>query len=200
MTVRIKGDMARIDATPQISTIVDGKTGEIVTLMKDQKTVVRISADRMKAAAEMINKFSEKKASTPLPKPTPTGRKEMVNGYEAEEYIIDSPMFKAAYWVAPKFPDSAAILKQLQAMKPEIWNSARRAGPDYRDFPALPVKTVVEVGHTKVTTTVVSVTQDALSDADFAIPKDFQEMKTPDIGSMLQPGKAWPGNKASPHP
>ena len=200
MTVRIKGNMARIDATPQISTIIDSKTGEVVTLMKDQKTVVRISADRMKAAAEMIDKFSDKRASAVPSKPTPTGRKETINGYEAEEYIVDGPMFKAAYWVAPKFPESAAILKQLQAMKPEIWNSARRAVPNYRDFPALPVKTVVEMGNTKVTTTLVSVTQDALNEADFAIPKDFQEMKTPDIGNMLQPGRAGQGTKASPHP
>ena len=62
VTTRIKDDHARIDVTPQISTIVDGKTGEVLTLLKDQKAVVRISADKMKAAAEMINKFTDKKA------------------------------------------------------------------------------------------------------------------------------------------
>lgn len=202
VTVRIKGDKARVDATPQVSTIVDGKTGEIVTLMKDQKTVVRISAEKMKAAAEMIRKFSNKNGSEGPAKPKATGRKETINGYEAEEYTVDTPFFKAAYWLAPDFPDGAAILKQLRAVKSEIWNSANGKVPDYRDFPALPIKTIMDMGKTKVTTTLVSVSQAPLSEADFAIPPDFQELKTPDIGRLLQPDKDEPeaSSQASPHP
>ena len=37
MTVKIKGEKARIDATPQISTIIDGKTGEMINLMKGHR-------------------------------------------------------------------------------------------------------------------------------------------------------------------
>jgi hypothetical protein len=200
--VRIKGDKARVDATPQVSTIVDGKTGEIVTLMKDKKTVVRISAEKMKAAAEMIRKFSNKNGSEGPAKPKASGRKETINGYEAEEYTVDTPFFKAAYWLAPSFPDGAAILRQLRAVKSEIWNSASGNAPDYRDFPALPIKTVMDMGKTKVTTTLVSVSQAPLNDADFAIPADFQEMKAPDFGRLLQPDQDKPeaSTEGSPHP
>jgi hypothetical protein len=202
MTIKIKGDKARIDATPQMSTIVDGKTGEVINLMNDQKTIVRISADKMKAAAEMINRYSDKKQSAEKPKLTPTGKKEMINGYEAEEYVADTPMFKASYWIAPKYPDGAAILKQLQALKSEVWNSANPRVPDYRDFPGIPIRTVFsnEANQNKITSTLTSVKQDPLSDADFAVPKDFQEMKMPDMNELLQKADRKPKGEPSPKP
>src|SRR5438477_11593058 len=58
MTIKIKGDKARIDATPQLTTTVDGKTGETVISMKDKNKIVKISADKMKVAVEMINKHN----------------------------------------------------------------------------------------------------------------------------------------------
>ena len=45
MTIKIKGAKARIEATPQVTTIVDTKTGEMTQLMNDQKMVVRISPE-----------------------------------------------------------------------------------------------------------------------------------------------------------
>jgi ABC-type enterochelin transport system substrate-binding protein len=45
MSIKIKGDKARIEASPQLTTILDGKTGEVVNLMNDLKIVVRISPD-----------------------------------------------------------------------------------------------------------------------------------------------------------
>ena len=53
--------------------------------------------------------------------------------------------------------------------------------PDYRDFPGVPVKTVVSVNGNAVTTTLSSVKQDALSDSEFAVPADYKEMNMPDI-------------------
>jgi hypothetical protein len=200
ITIKIRGDKARIDSSRNMATIVDGRTGEVATLMMDQKKVVRISAEKMKAAAEMIKRFSDKKESAIDPTPKPTGRKDTVNGYEVEEYTVDTPAFKAAYWVAPTFPDGASILKQLQAIKSDLWKSATTTTPDYRDFPALPIKTVVDMRGKKITTTLVSVREDPLSEADFAIPKDFQDLKLPDLGNILSSRKSEETGKASPHP
>jgi len=36
-TIRIKGDKARIDASPQITAIFDGRTGELINLLNDQR-------------------------------------------------------------------------------------------------------------------------------------------------------------------
>lgn len=200
MTIKIKGDKARIDASPQMTTIVDGKTGEMANLMNDKKKVVRISADKMKAAADMISKFSDKNKSSEKPKLVPTGKKEVINGYETEEYVCDAPLFKANYWIAPKYPDGAAILKQLQFLKSEMWNPTSANLPDYRDFPGLPIKTVVSTGGNQViTSTLISVKQDPLKDDEFSIPKDFREMKLPEIDNILQEDGE-PALGASPKP
>src|SRR4030095_1508282 len=117
MTIKIKSERARIDASPQLTTIFDGKTGEVINLLNDEKTVVRISPDKLKAVTDMLDKFSDKKAASEKPKLTATGRKETVNGYATEQYTYDGPGFKAIYWIAPDYPDGAAILAQLQSIK-----------------------------------------------------------------------------------
>jgi Domain of unknown function (DUF4412) len=200
MTIKIKGDKARIDASPQVTTMIDGKTGEMTTLMNDQKTAIRMSAEKMKAAAEMVSKFDVK--NTPdgakPSKLTSAGKKETVNGYETEEYIYEGPAFKAIYWIATKYPDAANILKQLQALNSEAWQT-RTKMPDYRDFPGLPLKTEVTVGDgQKITSTIISVKQDPLNDADFSVPKDFKEITSPDFSDMLKGKGDKPSGESSP--
>jgi hypothetical protein len=202
MTIKIKGDKARIDATPQISTIIDGKTGEMINLMNDQKAAVRLSAEKMKAAAEMVSKFTDKNEnkSAEKPKLAATGKKETVNGYETEEYVYEAPDLKATYWIASQYPDGAAILKELQSLKSEAWTASNAKMPDYRDFPGLPIKTVISVGGNQITSTITSIRKDPVSDTEFSIPKDFQEIKTPEINSRLEGNAEKPSAEASPKP
>jgi hypothetical protein len=189
MTMKLKGDRMRVDISPQLTTIIDTKTGEMINLMNDQKKVMRMSGDKVKAAMEMAQQFNlknGKKEAKEKPKFTATGKKEVVNGYETEQYVWDSPDFKATYWIAPKYPDGAAILKQLQAINPDIWKTSNAQMPDYRDFPGLPIKTVISVRGNEITTTLSMVKQDPLNDADFTVPNDYQEMKLPDMSGLLQ--------------
>src|SRR6266513_2339507 len=196
MTIKIKGDRARIDASPQVTTIFDGKTGEVITLLNDQKTIVRISSDKMKAVTDMLNKFGSKKAAPEKPRLTRTGEKETVNGYETEQYTYDAADFKAIYWIAPNYPNGAAILAQLQSIKSEFWDAANTRMPDFRDFPGLPIRNRMIIGKegqedkpgpraadhaTEITSTVTSVNQNPISDNEFTVPSDFKETKLPDI-------------------
>src|SRR5438132_12464312 len=96
VTVKIKGDKERIDAPSQPTRIIDGKTGEMTDVLNEKKSFVRISAEQMKAAAETINKFDEGKQSS-ASKLTPTGKKETVSGYETEEFVYETPRFKASF-------------------------------------------------------------------------------------------------------
>jgi hypothetical protein len=178
ITVKIKGDKERIDAPSQPTRIIDGKTGEMTDLMNDKKSFVRISAEQIKAAAETINKFDggEKPAA---PKLTSTGKKETINGYETEEFVYETPQFKASFWVATKYPDAASVLKQMQAPISGAWKPRNMGMPDYTDFAGLPLKTVITIGDNKVVTTIVSIKKDSISAADFDVPKDFQELKRP---------------------
>jgi hypothetical protein len=146
MTIKIKGDKARIDAPPHMTAIFDGTTDELVNLLNDQKTVVRISPEKMRAIADMLNKFGNNKAAPQKPKLTSTGQKEVINGYDTEQYTYDGPDFKATYWIAPNYPNGAAILAQLQSIKSEMWDAANTKMPDFRDFPGLPIQMRIIVG------------------------------------------------------
>ena len=179
MTIKIKGDKARIDGAPNVTTIIDAKTGEMTNLMNDRKTVVRISAEKMKAVAEMMGKFNKNEPAAKA-KLTPTGKKEKIGPYEAEEYVCETPNFKATYWLAPNYPEGAAILRQLQSINPQMWQTNSMGLPDYRDFPALPIKTTMSMGDNQVTTTIIKISQAPVDDAEFAVPKDFKEIQLPE--------------------
>ncbi|HEY2614201.1 MAG TPA: DUF4412 domain-containing protein [Chthoniobacterales bacterium] len=183
MTIKLKGDKARIEATPQVTTIMDTKSGEMLTLMNDEKKFLRISGEKAKAFAEMVSKYGATAAEKP--KLTLTGKKETIGGYETEEYVSEKASFKASYWIALNYPDGAVILKQLQTMVPKDWNEAAKGVPDYRDFPGLPLRTQIKMGGKEITTTITSIKQDGLSEAEFIPPKDFEEMKVPKIETML---------------
>jgi hypothetical protein len=161
--------------------IVDGKTGDTITLMNTQKKIVRISGDKAKAIAELATKYGGTSAK---PKVVATGKKMEVNGYEADEYLAESKQFKARYWIAPTFPNAEAVLKQLQAVVPAAWNDLAKGMIDYRDLPGLPIRTEMTIGDDEIISTVVAVKTDPLNDAEFLPPKDFQEMKIPNVQEM----------------
>ena len=177
VTVKIKGDKERVDAPSQPTRIIDGKSGEMTDLMNDKKSYVKISAAQIKAASASMNLNADKKSDAP--KLTPTGKKDTINGYETEEYSYETPMFKASFWIANKYPGAADILKQMQAPIAGAWKPSNMGMPDYTDFSGLPLKTVISVGPNQVVTTIVSIKQDSLNAGDFEIPKDFQELKKP---------------------
>src|SRR5947207_13484898 len=84
--MKLKGDKVRMEATPQITMIVDGKTGDTITLMNAQKKFLRISGDKAKSIAELAAKYGG--ATTEKPKLTATGKKMTINAYEADEYGV----------------------------------------------------------------------------------------------------------------
>jgi hypothetical protein len=182
ITLKLKGDKVRMEATPQMTMIVDGRTGETTTLMNAQKKFLRMSGEKTRAIAELATKYGGN--STEKPKLVATGKKMTINGYEAEEYVAETKTFSASYWIAPKFPDSAAIMKQLQAVIPAAWNDLAKGMMDYRDLPGFPLRTKVKMGDDEITSTVTTVKTETLSDAEFSPPADFQEMKIPNVQAI----------------
>ncbi|HXM32143.1 MAG TPA: DUF4412 domain-containing protein [Chthoniobacterales bacterium] len=181
ITMKLKGDKARMEAA-NMTTIMDGKTGDVLTLMDAQKKFVRISGEKAKAIAEMASKYSGTTAEKP--KLIATGRKETINGYETEEYVWETPKLKASYWIAPKYPDGVAIIKQLQAATPTLWNDIAKGMLDYHDLPGIALRTKIKLGNKDITSTITSIKQDPLSDAEFSVPADFQELKIPNVPDM----------------
>src|SRR5467141_3200467 len=77
--LKLKGNKIRMEATPKMTMIVDGNTGETLTLMNAQKKFVRISGEKAKAIAELATKYGGTTAEKP--KLIATGKKMIINGY-----------------------------------------------------------------------------------------------------------------------
>ncbi len=191
ITFKIKGDKARVEVSPQITTIVDAKTGDLTTLLNDQKTVMRISGERAKAMAEMAKTFV--KQETPDQSvPKPTGRKETIAGYETEEYVTESANYKASYWVAKTYPNFQSILQQMALLQRGAFAEITKGMPDYHALPGLPLRTKIKTpGQAEITSTIESVSLAALPASDFNVPAGYSEMKMPDfLGGQQPPDKS----------
>lgn len=196
ITTKLKGDKARVEVSPAVTTIIDNKSGEMLTLMNTKKKFLRISADKSKAIAELASKYAgDTSAPAERSKLAATGQKEMINGYECEEYVRESASVKESYWIALKYPDSAAIVKQLQAIIPAAWNEIAKGMFDFRDFPGLPLRTIIKTDGKEITSVITSIKQDLLSDTEFFVPKDFQELKVPNLQDMLPDKPVPPSTK-----
>ncbi|MBV9009533.1 MAG: DUF4412 domain-containing protein [Verrucomicrobia bacterium] len=186
-TIRIKGDKVRVDPAPQVSLITDTKTGDTVTLMHDQRKIMRMSGERMKAAAQMVSEFARDNAASPNPGEqhaglTPLGRTEQVNGITTQLYSSETGAGKATYFIAPEYPDGSAILKEMQALQPTaLANAAGAHMPDFRDLPGVPVKIEIDSHGRQTVITLVSIKRDPIPDAEFTVPADYTEIKVPAI-------------------
>lgn len=204
ITMKIKGDKTRIEATPQVTSIFDNKSGEMLSILHDQKLVMRTSAAQAKTVAAAI---TGQLAPAPAAgvadakmKMTPTGRKETIDGYEAEEYVLETPTYKASYWIAKNYPQGDAILKQLQSMAPQALTGGAMATPDFRAFPGLPLRTNMTIGETKIVSTIKAVKTDPLPESEFAVPQGYKEMKVPDMSGILGRQRGAPKPTPSPKP
>lgn len=187
ITFKIKGDKARVEVTPQVTTIIDAKSGDLTTLLNDKKSVIRISGERAKAMAEMAKSFV--KQETPeqaLPKPT--GRKETIGGYETEEYVTDSPKYHASYWVAKTYPNYQSILQQMSLLQRGAFSEITKGMPDYHALPGLPLRTKIKTpGQDEMTSTIESVSLAPLPASEFSVPASYSEMEMPDFLGGKQP-------------
>lgn len=198
MTIKIKGDKARIDAPPKLTMIFDRSTGELINLLNDQKTKVRVSPEKLKAIGDILSAPGNNKTGPQKPMLMPTGQREMIDGYDTDQYTYDGPNFKATYWIAPNYPNGTAILAQLQSIKAELWDAANTKMPDFRDFPGLPLRMRIIVGKrnpasghntgapdypAEVISNVTGVSLNSIPDTEFTVPADFRETQLQNFAS-----------------
>jgi hypothetical protein len=90
----------------------------------------------------------------------------------------------------------------MEVMQNGAFESVRKGMPDYRDFPGLPLRSRVKMeGQVEITSTIVSVNQNALSESDFAVPAGYEEMKMPNFTNPNpSPGGAKPVDQSEKKP
>lgn len=192
MTIKFKGDKIRIDPAPELSMITDSKTGDTVTLMHGDKKAMRISGDKMKAAAEMVKKFTAATPAEQKAKLMPLGRKETVNGMPTEVFTADTAVGKATYYIAMNYPDGPAIIQEMKAAQPSALANSGTNIPDFRDLPGVPVKIEMDTVRGHVVMTLISAKRDPIPNSVFDVPANYTDMKMPDLFG----GKSVPGNPA----
>ena len=192
ITLKIKGEHARIDMNPKSSMIVDAKSGEVITLIPQQKAVLRLSPEKTRNLADKVRTIlKDTDTSLEIATPKPTGNKEKINGYEAEEYVAETPKYRASYWVAKSYPDYQSILRQLKLLQNKVFVTVRKPLPEFYDFPGLPIRTKIKFqGQEEATTTITSVSQAPIPDSEFGVPADYSEIKLPELDFHAKPSSS----------
>ena len=177
--IKIKGEKARCDLTPQVSMITDGATGETTTLMHAGRTFLKISAEQTKAMLEQLQKLRPQ----PEPaKPQPTGRKEKIGEYDCEIYAANLGLVTVTYWIAKDYPNYQAVLAQLDKFQSgSISAMGKGAMPPIKDFPGMIMKTETDLGGKKTVSTLVSAKEENVDPAIFNIPAGYKEVSSPEL-------------------
>jgi len=195
---KIKGDKVRVDmpTTLQgaISTIMDMSTGDSVTLMHGQKTVVKIPGTEIKQMAENMKKARANGAAANAgpPKFHDTGKTEKVGDYGTEIYTWSSPDgANQTVWVAKNFPNYASIKVQMDKLNNSpVAQMSKDTSPDVGTLPGMVVKTQMEMKGQKIISTLVSAKEESVDASIFEAPKDYHEMVQPAISKQPSPGAA----------
>ena len=176
IVVKIKESKARAELSPQISYIIDGVSGESITLMHAQKAFMKVSAEQGKALMERMQKSE---GATPS-KPVATGKKENVDQWAAEIFTWSNGSLSVKYWVAKDFPNAAAIQAAMDKARAGGLGAMNKSMlPANSEFPGMVVKTEMKTKGKTVTSTIVSVKEEPVDAKQFEIPADYKELPTP---------------------
>jgi hypothetical protein len=177
MTIKIKGEKMRLDLNPQISSIVDLKSGDMTSLMHEQKLAMPIPGASIKGLVNATAQAAAKAENVTPPKPT--GRKETISGYACEEYETTSEGMPVYLWLTKDLPGAEKLMSQLAKLA-----SADPLGRIAKDqeLPGFPMRTVVDAtGTGKTTVTVTAISENPVADADFVVPQSYRLMRIPKI-------------------
>ena len=179
MTVTVGPTKVRTDVTPQISMITDSATGDVTTIMSAQKTYMVTSAATSKAMMASAIQQSGTLSTTPAA-PVATGKKDKINGYDASEYTFSNGNLKCTYWICSTFPNGKAVSDALAKLQNGGLASITKGfTPDLSTLPGVPVRTEVEFNGQKITTDLVSATEQTVDPSQYEVPAGFTQIKLP---------------------
>lgn len=182
-TTEFKGSKTRIDAAPGMSIIMDLKSGDMINVMHAQKSYMKIPAAMAQQAVDAMKKMSGDKGDA-KPDLKPTGKKDTISGYAAEEYAATVGGKKMTFWLTKALPNWEGILKEMNAAMSQGPMAAmmQGLGLDMGTLPGFPVRVVQDASEGEgMTSTVVSVSTKPIADAEFAVPAGYQEMTIPNL-------------------
>ncbi|MEO7933380.1 MAG: DUF4412 domain-containing protein [Chthoniobacterales bacterium] len=177
MTLKTKGTMMRVDLNPKMSILIDGATGDMKTLMHDQKMFMSMNMDAMKGMMP-----APKPGATAKPTLKALGNKQKISGYDTEEYLYTQGDTVSHLWIAKDYPHYDAFVKVMETLrKGPIGQMSPQMQMDMTQLPGMPLKTIVDMGGKSGTSVVKSVEEKDLDPSDFVAPADYKSFAMPTI-------------------
>ena len=181
VTMKVKGDNARMDMPSplggSVTTLMNFKSGDMVTLMHQQKMAMKMNLSDVKKQQEAGQKALGMDPSK-IEKPKATGQKEKIGEYDTEIYEMRQGGIEAKLWIAKDFPNAQSIKDQMAKL-----SSSMGGGIDLSriDVPGMVVKSEVSTPVGKMVITLVKAKEEAVDDKEFVKPEGYQEMQVPKL-------------------
>jgi hypothetical protein len=166
-TMCIKGAKVRSDNDTTSSVIMDTDTGEMITLVHEQKMLIKTNTKELAALAAPTPGADKSAGGT---KVTATGQKEKVDGYNCELYLSENMGMVVKMWLTEDYPGYKKLREELKVMAKM---SAANA-PEQAPMPGIAIKTEFEQQGLKFETWLVSLKEGSVDEAKFAIPAGYK--------------------------
>ena len=159
----VKGGKVRTDNDTTSSAIVDTDTGDMTTLVHEQKMVMTMNTKQLDAL-----KPAGSKVAVPETKVTATGQRETIDGHDCEIYTSENSGTLVKMWIARNYP---GYDKLRTALKPMEKMSGGAKAPE---LPGMMIQSEFEQSGVKMVTKLVSIEEKPLSDDLFKAPAGYK--------------------------
>ncbi len=166
LIMSIKGKMVRTDNGDLNSVIMNTDTGDMTSLMHEQKMAMTLDGAALKAAQAQTPQ-GEKPV---IPQPVATGQKEKVGGHECEIYTLKNGETEVKMWIAKDYPGYDKLKGELAALK----KMGGAATADQPDLPGMAIKTETKAGGLTYVTTLISLKETPVDEKIFTPPADYK--------------------------
>lgn len=166
-TMWIKGDKTRADNDTTSSVIMNTTTGDMITLVHEQKMIIKTNTKELEALS--AKSTNSAKITVNASTVTATGKMETVDGHECEIYLVKNLDTVVKMWVAKNYPGQEKIRTELKVL-----TKMSSEGNKQPDVPGIALKTEFEQQGMKFITTLVSIKSGPVDEAHFTIPADYK--------------------------
>lgn len=162
----IKGNKVRTDNDTTSSVIMDTATGDMTTLVHEQKMLIKMNTKELQALAAPA-----KATDQPLPvtKITATGKLETIDGYPCEIYLSENQGTVVKMWVSKTYPGQEKLREEMKVMA-----KLAADGKQQPEVPGIALKSEFEQQGLKFTTFLVSIKAEPVAESRFAIPAGYK--------------------------
>lgn len=166
-TMYAKDGKLRTDNDTTTTMIIDSNTGDMTTLVHEQKMVIKQNTKELEKLAQLAPKTTE---PTPTTKVTATGQKEKIDGYDCELYTSENMGMVVKMWVTLDYPNHAKLREEMKV----IAKLASAGAQKQPEVPGIAVKTEFEQQGLKFVTKLISMSTDTVDASKFVVPEGYK--------------------------